>query len=72
MKFCYVDESGTGDEPYAVMVGIVVDALRMRSTKADWDRLLAHLQGIVGRPVEEIHTRDFYAGEGSMDLNEPR
>lgn len=33
MKFCYVDESGTGDEPYAVMVGIVVDTQRMHVTK---------------------------------------
>ena len=64
MKFCYVDESGTGDEPYAVMVGVVVDALRMRPTKADWDGLLIHLGCIVGRAVEEIHTRDFYAGNG--------
>jgi len=22
MKFCYIDESGTGDEPIAVMVGL--------------------------------------------------
>jgi len=29
MKFCYLDESGIGDEPYAVMVGIIVDAQRM-------------------------------------------
>jgi len=64
MKFCYVDESGTGDEPYAVMVGIVVDALRMRPTKVDWDALLRRLEEIVRKPVEEIHTRDFYAGNG--------
>ena len=64
MKFCYIDESGTGDEPYAVMVGIVVDATRMRPTKAQWDGLLRELETIVGRPIEEIHTRDFYAGNG--------
>jgi hypothetical protein len=64
MKFCYIDESGTGEERYAIMVGIVVDALRMRSTKAEWDALLRRLEGIVGTSVEEIHTRDFYAGNG--------
>lgn len=64
MKFCYVDESGTGDEPYAVMVGVLVDALRMRPTKAGWDSLLAHLATLVGRPVDELHTRDFYSGNG--------
>jgi hypothetical protein len=64
VKFCYVDESGTGDESHAVMVGIVVDALRMRPTKMDWDKLLNHLEAVVGKPVQEIHTRDFYAGNG--------
>lgn len=64
LKFCYVDESGTGDEPYAVMVGIVVDALRMRPTKTDWEHFLLGLQEFIGRPIEELHTRDFYAGNG--------
>ncbi len=64
MKFCYVDESGTGEEPYAVMVGVLVDASRMRPTKADWDGLLRDLEAIVKSPVAEIHTRDFYAGNG--------
>jgi len=62
MKFCYLDESGTGDEPYAVMVGIVVDAYRMHVTKNDWQQLLQTLSNIIGRNVQEIHTRDFYAG----------
>lgn len=64
MKFCYVDESGTGDEPFAVMMGVVVDALRMRPTKTDWDDLLRILSSVAGRSVDEIHTRDFYAGNG--------
>lgn len=65
MKFCYVDESGTGDEPFAVMVGVLVDALRMRPTKADWDALLSKLSCFAGREVDELHTRDFYAGNGA-------
>jgi hypothetical protein len=65
MKFCYVDESGTGDEPYAVMVGVIVDAVRMRVTKAEWDGMLGHLKGIAGKPVKELHTRDFYSGNGA-------
>ena len=64
MKICYCDESGTGDEPIAVMVGIVVDSQRMHVTKEDWISLLEGLSRIVGAPVEEIHTRDFYAGNG--------
>jgi hypothetical protein len=62
MKFCYIDESGTGDEPFAVMAGIIVDAKRMHLTKDDWDELLSVLSGIVGKEVPEIHTRDFYPG----------
>lgn len=64
MKFCYVDESGTGDQPVAVMAGVIIDAYRMRPTKNDWVELLSHLADIVGREVEEFHTRDFYAGNG--------
>lgn len=64
MKFTYIDESGTGDEPYAVMVGVVVDAQRMRPTKDNWDSLLSSLSEITGREVKEFHTKDFYAGNG--------
>ena len=64
MKFCYVDESGTGDEPIATMVGIVVDATRMHVTKDHWNELLSTLSRIVGRHLAELHTRDFYAGSG--------
>ena len=59
MKFCYIDESGTGNEPFAVMVGIIVDAQRMHVTKSDWADLLNILSNIVNREVNEIHTRDF-------------
>ena len=62
MKFVYIDESGTGDEPYAVMVGVIVDAQRMRPTKNYWKDLLSALSDIIGKKIEEIHTRDFYSG----------
>lgn len=64
MKFAYLDESGTGSEPYAVMVGIIVDAQRMHVTKKDWAGLLQYLSKLIGRRVVEIHTRDFYPGNG--------
>jgi hypothetical protein len=65
VKFCYVDESGIGDEPYAaVMVGVIVDSHRMRPTKRDWDDLLSDLSNKLNHRVDEIHTRDFYAGNG--------
>lgn len=33
MKFCYLDETGTGTEPFALIIGILVDANRMKPTK---------------------------------------
>jgi len=62
MKFCYLDESGTGDEPIAVMVGIITDHHRMNPTKSDWKALLNALTEAVGKPVHEIHTKDLYVG----------
>lgn len=62
MKFAYIDESGTGDEPFAVMAGVIIDAQRMRPTKDEWISLLMALSEIAKREVKEFHTRDFYAG----------
>lgn len=62
MKFCYVDESGMGEEPVIVMVGVIVDAQRMHKTKDNWDELLRRLSDRVGRKISEFHTRDFYSG----------
>jgi hypothetical protein len=64
MKFCYCDESGTGDEPIAVMVGILVDAQRMHITKQEWAELLRDLSTKAGREISELHTRNFYSGNG--------
>ena len=62
MKFCYLDESGTGGEPFAVMVGIITDVMRMKKTKEDWAELLQRLSARIGRTVGEIHTRELYRG----------
>jgi hypothetical protein len=62
MQFAYIDESGTGEEPIAVMAGVVTDSYRMRPTKSDWNALLRQLSGIIGREIDEIHTRDLYSG----------
>jgi hypothetical protein len=64
VNFCYCDESGTGDEPYAVMVGVLVDAGRMHLTKMDWVDLLGLLSVAAKRPLTELHTADFYSGSG--------
>lgn len=64
MKFCYLDESGTGGQPVAVMVGVVVDATRMHLTKEHWADLLVELSKIVGSDIAEFHAHKFYKGDG--------
>ncbi len=64
MNFCYIDESGTGEEPIATMVGVVVDSARMHLTKSHWSELLQILSTGTKRPITELHTADFYSGNG--------
>lgn len=64
MKLCYFDESGTGQEPIAVIVGVVVDSQRMHVTKEHWGELMDGLSEIVGKRLLELHTKDFYVGGG--------
>ena len=64
MKVCYCDETGTGSEPIAAMAGILTDCSRMHLTKTAWSGLLKTLSEVVGKPVPELHTRDFYGGHG--------
>src|SRR5262249_41590143 len=64
MKFCYVDESGMGSEPFLVMSGVVVDGQRMHVTKDDWGAILKLASDVCGRRLREFHTRECYAGNG--------
>lgn len=64
MKFCYLDENGTGNEPYAVMVGVIADAQRMHITKKVWEKLLELLSELAKKSIPEFHARDFYSGTG--------
>jgi hypothetical protein len=68
MKFCYLDESGTGSEPFAIMVGIIADSYRMRLTKSDWKKLLLDLSTETGESISEIHTKDLYRGRGPWNF----
>ena len=64
MKFCYLDESGTGGSAVATMVGVVVDAHRMHLTKGAWLELLKELEEITGNSIQEFHANTFYSGGG--------
>lgn len=62
MQFIYIDETGLAEEPIGVMAGVIADSHRMRITKEHWNGLLLTLSEIIGKNIEEIHTRDFYSG----------
>lgn len=64
MNICYCDETGIGQNDFAVMCGIIADDQRMHKTKAHWWELLQQLRDEAKKPVDEIHTRDFYSGNG--------
>lgn len=64
MKFCYLDESGIGDEKYAAMVGIIVDHTRMHKTKSEWKEQLDAITKLAGRRIDELHMNSFYPGNG--------
>ena len=61
MKFCYADESGYGSE-YVVVVGVIVDALRMRRTKDDWRVLIEELDVTSGGRISELKGGSLYRG----------
>ncbi|MCC5907525.1 MAG: DUF3800 domain-containing protein [Balneolaceae bacterium] len=47
------------------MAGVITDAYRMRPTKEHWEGLLAYLsEELIGKEVTEIHTPEFYRGNG--------
>lgn len=64
MKFCYLDESGTGGDPVAVMVGVIVDAVRMHKTKTEWQDFMCQLCELTGYDIQEFHAHKFYTGSG--------
>jgi len=67
MTFCYCDATGTGEEPFAVLLGVVVDASRMHVTKTDWRNFLAQLSEMVGQEFQgytrEISTQVLESGK---------
>lgn len=63
MKFCYADESGHHAE-VVVVAGVVVDAIRMRRTKAEWNDILSGFVKRYERPMPEFKARELHRGKG--------
>jgi hypothetical protein len=62
LKFCYLDETGTGQETVVIFVGVVADAQRMHRTKREWSEHLQNLSTIAGKKVQELHATELYSG----------
>jgi hypothetical protein len=62
MKFCYLDETGTGQSTVVIVVGVVVDAQRMHRTKRELNDLLEELSNTAGKQITELHAADLYGG----------
>ena len=66
MKFCYLDETGLDQHTSVVIVvGVVVDALRMNRTKVEWGDLFARISALANKPVREIHAMDLIPGRSA-------
>ena len=55
MKVCYVDESGnTAQDPCLVMVGILVDSLRLHRTQQEFAEVFDIVQGLFAENLREL------------------
>lgn len=62
MKFCYLDETGTGQDTVVIVVGVVVDVQRMNRTKQEWQSLFDQISKLAHKPIKEIHAKDLIPG----------
>ena len=62
MKFCYLDETGTGQSDVVAIVGATVDIHRMHKTKLEWKKQVAKYSKITKKPVDEIHAKHLIPG----------
>ncbi len=55
MKVCYIDESGAeGQSQCVVMVGVLVDALRLNRTRLEFAGIFEEAQQALGGPISEL------------------
>ena len=64
MKFVYLDESGTSEEPISIMAGIVVDTMHMRKVKYEWGQHVQQLALLTGKPFTELKASQLFNGRG--------
>lgn len=62
MKFCYLDETGTGQDTVVIIVGVIVDVQRMNRTKQEWRELFDAIAAVAKKDITEIHAKDLLPG----------
>jgi hypothetical protein len=63
MKLCYVDESGNQTaDPCLVMVGILVDALRLNRTREEFGNIFDGIQTLFTESLKEIKASKMLCG----------
>ena len=72
MKFCYLDETGTGKESVVIMVAMIIDIQRMNRTKLEWSDLFDELSRLANKPISEIHAKDLIPGHGAWHKIHPK
>lgn len=64
MKFCYLDETGTGQDTVVIVAGVIVDVIRMNRTKQEWESLFDQVSRLSKKPITEMHAKDLIPGNG--------
>jgi len=64
MKVCYVDESGTAQDPVLVMVGVVADAARLHKTSRELSRVIEQIKSVFPEDLKELKGSRILYGKG--------
>jgi hypothetical protein len=72
MKFCYVDETGSGDEgDVFVMAGLLIDAYRLRKHTAHFDQIIQRFLEKHPRGRDELKTKAILNGSDGWNKVDP-
>jgi hypothetical protein len=73
MKLCYVDESGNqSTDPCLVMVGLLVDAIRLNRTREEFGDIFDEVQGLFAESLKEIKGAKMLSGRDRWRKIDPR
>jgi hypothetical protein len=71
MKVCYVDESGTAQDPVLVMVGVVADAARLHKTSRELAKFFEQIKSVFPEDLKELKGSRILYGKGGWRNVDP-